>query len=49
MAGSYDFEEQERIAAIQNWWDDNAKFVYTAVAAFVLSVGAARHVRVEAA
>ena len=39
MAGSYDFEEQERIAAIQNWWDDNAKFVYTAVAAFVLSVG----------
>jgi len=38
MAGSYDFEEQERIAAIQNWWEDNAKFVYTAVAAFVLSV-----------
>jgi predicted negative regulator of RcsB-dependent stress response len=39
MAGSYDFEEQERIAAIQHWWDDNAKFVYTAVAAFVLSIG----------
>lgn len=39
MAGSYDFEEQERIAAIQHWWEDNAKFVYTAVAAFVLSVG----------
>ena len=38
MAGSYDFEEQERIAAIQHWWEDNAKFVYTAVAAFVLSV-----------
>ncbi len=38
MAGSYDFEEQERIAAIQHWWDDNAKFVYAAVAAFVLSV-----------
>ena len=38
MAGSYDFEEQERIAAIQHWWDDNAKFVYTAVAAFGLSV-----------
>jgi predicted negative regulator of RcsB-dependent stress response len=38
MAGSYDFEEQERIAAIQNWWEDNAKFVYAAVAAFVLSV-----------
>jgi len=39
MAGSYDFEEQERIAAIQNWWEDNAKFVYAAVAAFVLSIG----------
>jgi len=39
MAGSYDFEEQERIAAIQHWWEDNAKFVYAAVAAFVLSVG----------
>ena len=39
MAGSYDFEEQERIAAIQNWWEDNAKFVYAAVAVFVLSIG----------
>jgi predicted negative regulator of RcsB-dependent stress response len=38
MAGSYDFEEQERIAAIQHWWEDNAKFVYAAVAAFLLSV-----------
>jgi predicted negative regulator of RcsB-dependent stress response len=38
MAGSYDFEEQERIAAMQHWWEDNAKFVYAAVAAFVLSV-----------
>jgi predicted negative regulator of RcsB-dependent stress response len=38
MAGSYDFEEQERIASIQHWWEDNARFVYTAVAAFVLSV-----------
>ena len=39
MAGSYDFEEQERIAAIQHWWEDNAKFVYAAVAAFILSIG----------
>lgn len=39
MAGSYDFEEQERIAAIQHWWEDNAKIVYAAVAALVLSVG----------
>ncbi len=40
MAGSYDFEEQERLAAMQHWWEDNAKFVYAAVAAFVLSVAA---------
>jgi len=39
MAGSYDFEEQERIAEIQHWWEDNAKFVYAAVAAFVLAIG----------
>ena len=38
MAGSYDFEEQERLAAMQHWWGDNAKFVYAAIAAFVLSV-----------
>jgi predicted negative regulator of RcsB-dependent stress response len=38
MAGSYDFEEQERIASIQHWWEDNAKFVYAAIAAFVLSI-----------
>ena len=38
MAGSYDFEEQERIAAIQHWWEDNAKFVYAAIAALILSV-----------
>lgn len=39
MAGSYDFEEQERIAAMRHWWEDNARFVYAAVAAFVLSLG----------
>jgi predicted negative regulator of RcsB-dependent stress response len=38
MAGSYDFEEQERIAAIQHWWEDNSRFVYGAVAAFILAV-----------
>lgn len=38
MAGSYDFEEQERIAAIQHWWEDNRKFVFGGVIAFVLSV-----------
>jgi predicted negative regulator of RcsB-dependent stress response len=39
MAGSYDFEEQERIAAIHHWWEDNAKFVYAAVGVFVLAIG----------
>jgi predicted negative regulator of RcsB-dependent stress response len=39
MAGSYDFEEQERIAAIHHWWEDNAIYVYGAIAAFVLAVG----------
>lgn len=39
MAGNYDFEEQERIAEIQHWWEDNAKFVYAAIAAFVLAIG----------
>jgi predicted negative regulator of RcsB-dependent stress response len=38
MAGPYDFEEQERIAAIHHWWEDNARYVYVAVAAFVLAV-----------
>ena len=38
MAGSYDFEEQERIADIQHWWEDNARFVFAAVAALILSV-----------
>jgi predicted negative regulator of RcsB-dependent stress response len=39
MAGSYDFEEQERIAEIHHWWEDNAKFVYVAVAVVLLAIG----------
>jgi len=39
MAGSYDFEEQEQLAALKHWWEDNARFVYAAAAALVLSVG----------
>lgn len=38
MSGSYDFEEQERIAAIRHWWEDNAKFVYAAIAATLLAI-----------
>jgi predicted negative regulator of RcsB-dependent stress response len=38
MAGPYDLEEQERIAAIKNWWEDNARYVYAAIAAVVIAV-----------
>jgi predicted negative regulator of RcsB-dependent stress response len=32
MAGSYDFEEQERIAELKAWWEDNRIFVLAAIA-----------------
>jgi predicted negative regulator of RcsB-dependent stress response len=38
MAGPYDLEEQERIDAIKDWWEVNGKYVYAALAAFVLSL-----------
>ena len=28
MAGSYDFEEQERLAELKAWWEDNRIFVF---------------------
>ena len=36
MAGSYDFEEQERLAELKAWWEDNRLFVFAAIAALVL-------------
>ena len=40
MAGSYDFEEQERIAELKAWWEDNRWFVLgTVLAAFVALAG----------
>ena len=36
MAGSYDFEEQERIAELKAWWEDNRLFVFGAVAAAII-------------
>lgn len=36
MAGSYDFEEQERIAALKGWWEDNRFYVLGAVAAAII-------------
>jgi predicted negative regulator of RcsB-dependent stress response len=32
MAGSYDFEEQERIAELKAWWEDNRIYVLAAIA-----------------
>ena len=36
MAGSYDFEEQERIAELKAWWEDNRWYVVGAVVAAIL-------------
>ena len=37
MAGSYDFEEQERIAELKGWWEDNRWYVLGAIVAAVLA------------
>jgi predicted negative regulator of RcsB-dependent stress response len=37
MAGSYDFEEQERIAELKAWWEDNRWFVLGAVVAVIVA------------
>jgi predicted negative regulator of RcsB-dependent stress response len=40
MAGSYDFEEQERLAELKAWWEDNRLYVLAAaVAAIVAFIG----------
>jgi predicted negative regulator of RcsB-dependent stress response len=36
MSGSYDFEEQERLAEMKAWWEDNRWFVIGALAAAIL-------------
>src|SRR5688500_9619398 len=40
MAGSYDFEEQERVAELKGWWEDNRLFVFAAIAAALIGFGA---------
>ena len=35
MAGSYDFEEQERIAELKAWWEDNRLYVFAAILAAI--------------
>jgi predicted negative regulator of RcsB-dependent stress response len=37
MSGSYDFEEQERIAELKGWWEDNRWYVLGAIVAAVLA------------
>jgi len=39
MAGQYDLEEQERIDEIKDWWSANGRYVYAAIAAFLLAIG----------
>ena len=39
MAGSYDFEEQERIAELKAWWEDNRIYIFGAVVAAVIAYG----------
>ena len=39
MSGQYDLEEQERIAELRAWWEDNAKFVIGSVLAAILAFG----------
>jgi predicted negative regulator of RcsB-dependent stress response len=36
MAGSYDFEEQERIAELKAWWEDNRFYVLGAIVAAIV-------------
>jgi len=37
MSGSYDFEEQERIAELKAWWEDNRWYVIGAIIAALLA------------
>jgi len=39
MAGSYDFEEQERIAELKGWWEDNRAYIFAAATAVALGLG----------
>jgi predicted negative regulator of RcsB-dependent stress response len=39
MSGSYDFEEQERLAELKAWWEDNRWYVMGAIAAALIGFG----------
>ena len=38
MAGEYDFEEQERLAELKAWWEDNRWYVFGTIAAALLAI-----------
>ena len=38
MSGSYDFEEQERLAELKAWWEDNRWYVFAGVALAALAL-----------
>src|SRR6185312_9660932 len=42
MTGSYDFEEQERIAELKAWWEDNRLYVFAAIVVAILVFGGYR-------
>lgn len=42
MTGSYDFEEQERIAELKAWWEDNRWYVVAAIVLAMLMFGGYR-------
>ncbi len=42
MAGSYDFEEQERLAELKAWWEDNRLYVIAAVVVAFVAFAAFR-------
>lgn len=39
MAGSYDFEEQERLAELKGWWEDNRWYVIGGIVAAIVAFG----------
>jgi predicted negative regulator of RcsB-dependent stress response len=42
MSGSYDFEEQERLAELKAWWEDNRWYVFGGIAAALIAFGGYR-------
>ncbi|HEY4998293.1 MAG TPA: tetratricopeptide repeat protein [Usitatibacter sp.] len=42
MSGSYDFEEQERLAELKAWWEDNRWFILGAIVAAAVALAGYR-------